>query len=85
LAKAYIAKAVRHGAGKVAVQAMEDFFTEMSTRMRALERMQTAAESSHLQALTTFAERAYRRPLTAAERQGVIVSITPCGSKMARA
>ena len=40
--------------------------------MRNLEKQHTAAEPKHLAALARFAERAYRRPLTAAERADLL-------------
>jgi hypothetical protein len=44
----------------------------MSADIRQVERDRLAAEPSHLQALLTFAERAYRRPLTRAERDDLL-------------
>ena len=43
----------------------------MSSEIRRVERSRLAAEPSHLEALARFAERAYRRPLTAFERDGL--------------
>ena len=40
----YIAKAVRKGASKAAVQAIEDYFKEMSDRQRRCEQLNVAAE-----------------------------------------
>ena len=72
LAKAYLAKARKKGASAEAVQAIEDYFTRMSADIRKVERDRLAAEPSHLRSLVQFAERAYRRPLSAAERDGLI-------------
>jgi mono/diheme cytochrome c family protein len=72
LAKAYIAKARRFGAGDEALGAIETYFTNISADIRRVERERLAAEPSHLDALLKFTERAYRRPLAAAERDEVL-------------
>jgi uncharacterized protein DUF1592/uncharacterized protein DUF1588/uncharacterized protein DUF1587/uncharacterized protein DUF1595/uncharacterized protein DUF1585/cytochrome c len=72
LAKAYLAKARKNGAGGEAETAIASYFTNMITEIRAVERARQAAEPSHLAALTAFAERAYRRPLTPTERDDLL-------------
>jgi hypothetical protein len=72
LAKAYLAKARKQGASGEALQAIETYFAGMAADMREVERARRAAEPSHLEALVRFAERAYRRPLSASERHGVL-------------
>jgi hypothetical protein len=72
LARAYLAKARRTGAGREALAAIETYFADIAAEMRRVERARLAAEPSHLQALLRFAERAYRRPLTAAERDDLL-------------
>jgi mono/diheme cytochrome c family protein len=72
LAKAYLAKARTKGAGAEALKAIETYFARMSAAIREVERDRLAAEPSHLAALVKFAERAYRRPLTAAERDDLL-------------
>ncbi len=72
LAKAYLAKARKRGASDEAEKAIASYFTSMEAEIRAIERARQAAEPSHLAALTAFAERAYRRPLTAAERDDLL-------------
>jgi hypothetical protein len=72
LAKVYLAKARANGAGDLALQAIESYFARMSAEIRRVERARLAAEPSHLQALLQFAERAYRRPLSAAERDDLL-------------
>jgi hypothetical protein len=72
LAKIYLAKARKRGASEEALKAIETYFTGMSAEIRAVERDRLAAEASHLKAITQFAERAYRRPLTAAERDDLL-------------
>jgi hypothetical protein len=72
LAKAYLAKARVRGASAEALKAIETYFTGMSTEIRQVERDRRAAEASHLEALAEFAERAYRRPLSTAERDDLL-------------
>jgi hypothetical protein len=72
LAKAYLAKARKKGAGGEALKAIETYFASMSADIRRVERARLAAEPSHLKALAKFTERAYRRPLSRAEKEGVL-------------
>ncbi len=69
LTQAYLAKARKLGAGGDAIKAIESYFAGMSAEIRNIERAPLAAEPSHLETLVPFTERAYRRPLMAAERQ----------------
>jgi mono/diheme cytochrome c family protein len=71
LEEVYVGKADRLGAGEVAQQAMHDFFAEFSRRVRWLDKTRVNAEPTHLRELEKFAERAYRRPLSEAQRQGI--------------
>jgi hypothetical protein len=72
LREAYLGKAREIGAQKLALDAIDTFFTNMSADIRWVERSRKAAEPSHLEALVTFAQRAYRRPLSAAEREELL-------------
>jgi len=72
LAEAYLAKARRKGGSGAAIQAIEDYFNNISADIRELERARSAAEPKHLQALLAFAERAYRRPLSQEERDDLL-------------
>src|SRR5579884_2044159 len=72
LAKAYLAKACKHGASGEAEKAITYYITSMAAEIRAVERARQAAEPSHLAALTAFAERAYRRPMVPAERDDLL-------------
>ena len=72
LAKAYLAKAHDRGAGDEAVKAIETYFTGIGAEIRQVERARLAAEPSHLDALLKFAQRAYRRPLSKAERDDML-------------
>jgi hypothetical protein len=72
LAELYLAKARRHKASAQALEAIRVYFAGMSADIRRVERARLAAEPSHLQALVKFAERAYRRPLSRAERDDLL-------------
>jgi hypothetical protein len=72
LRAAYVAKARRAGASAQALQAIEMYFATLSTQIHQVEQARRAAEPSHLAALQTFAARAYRRPLSATERDGLM-------------
>jgi mono/diheme cytochrome c family protein len=72
LEEAYLAKARRLKASDEALKAIGAYFTRMSAAIRGVERARLAAERSHLEALVKFAERAYRRPLSAAERDDLL-------------
>ncbi len=71
LAEAYLAKA-RDVTNDVALGVVRDYFDRMNANVRALEESRTAAEPSHIDALLTFAARAYRRPLTSAESDDLV-------------
>jgi hypothetical protein len=77
LAEGYIAKARRVGGEgpaieAPAIEAIEEYFKNISADIRWVETTRLAAESSHLEALQVFAERAYRRPLSPAERDDLL-------------
>ncbi len=71
LEELYMAKAVKAGAGDTAKGAITAYFRTMNETFRAIEKARKAAEPNHLLALHQFAERAYRRPLTTAEKEGL--------------
>lgn len=71
LLDAYLAKAERVGAGAVAVGAVRDYFQSMGDTFRWLETAHADCVPHHLAALRAFAEKAYRRPLTPGERDGL--------------
>jgi hypothetical protein len=56
---------------EIAAAWMPVHFDGIDRTLRSLEKMRAAAEPVQLAALATFAERAYRRPLSAAERDGL--------------
>jgi mono/diheme cytochrome c family protein len=71
LADVYLAKA-RTLTNDVALGVVSDYFDRMNGNVRALEREKAAAEPTHLDALRTFAQRAYRRPLTKDESDDLV-------------
>ncbi|HEY7311823.1 MAG TPA: DUF1592 domain-containing protein [Gemmataceae bacterium] len=72
LEKAYLNRACKMGASREALEAIETYFADISAEIRRIERARLAAEPSHLEALVRFTERAYRRPLSKAERDDVL-------------
>ncbi len=56
----------------VAIEAVEDFFDTANEGIRWVQQARRDAEPSHLQSLLDFAARAYRRPLSAADRDDVL-------------
>jgi len=73
LGEAYLAKARKNGADNAEIEAIEDYFKTISIEIRRVEQAQRAAEPKHLETLQTFAERAYRRPLSQAERDDLLL------------
>jgi hypothetical protein len=72
LATLHLAKARKKGASAEALEAIESYYVNIGADIRHVERDRLAAEPSHLAALVKFTERAYRRPLTSAERDDVL-------------
>ncbi|MDP9171340.1 MAG: DUF1592 domain-containing protein [Acidobacteriota bacterium] len=56
----------------IAAAWMPNHFDRIDSTLRSLERMRVEAEPVQLEALVKFAGRAYRRPLTKAEREGLV-------------
>lgn len=71
LSELYLAKAKAKGVSAVGLTAIKEYFDTISVQIRRVEVGRKAAEPSHVRALQAFTERAYRRPLTSAERDGV--------------
>ena len=63
---------VAKGGSEVAIQAVKDFFNTASESIRWVKQARRDAEPGHLQALYDFAARAYRRPLTPADRADLL-------------
>ena len=57
----------------VATAWMPNHFDRIDSTLRSLEKMRVAAEPVQVEALVEFAARAYRRPLTKTERDGLVV------------
>jgi hypothetical protein len=72
LADAYVAKARKLNLNEKALQAVQDYFVEINANIRALEQARLAAEPAQLDSLVAFAGRAFRRPLSRAERDDII-------------
>src|SRR5205085_11654672 len=68
----YIALAKAAG-NPIAAEWMPHHFDGINATLRSLEKMRAEAEPVQLDALAKFAARAYRRPLTPAERDGLVV------------
>jgi hypothetical protein len=69
----YVAKALADKKNDpAAAEAMRQEFKRIDDTLRHVERERKASEPKHLAALVTFAERAYRRPLTAAEKTSLL-------------
>jgi hypothetical protein len=70
---AYLAKAAASPINDpVAQEAILDQFTRINNTLRNLEKEHRESEPKHLDVLMKFAARAYRRPLTQAERQDLL-------------
>jgi hypothetical protein len=72
LEELYLAKARKQKATDEAIAAIQSYFINISAEIRWIETARLKAEPSHLESLLKFAERAYRRPLTPAEREGLL-------------
>jgi hypothetical protein len=72
LEEAHLAKARKIGASEEALEAIATYYANISASIRWVEQARPAAEPSHLEALLKFAERAFRRPLSGAEKDGVL-------------
>ena len=69
LREAYLAKARKiSGVTDEALEAIATYFRNIAAEIRQVEDLRLAAEPSHLDTLTKFAARAWRRPLTPAEQ-----------------
>ena len=71
VASAYLAKATA-SKNPTAIQAVRDFFQSVNEGIRWVERARLEAEPVQLASLESFAARAYRRPLSDAERMDLL-------------
>ncbi len=72
LGEIYLAKAVKNNAAAPAQKAIVEHFEIVAATNLQHDRERAAAEASHLVQLQDFALRAYRRPLTAVEREKLL-------------
>jgi hypothetical protein len=72
LAEVYLEKVRRNNPSDRHVRAVIDHFKNSEANIRWVEEARLAAEPSHLSALQTFAEQAYRRPLSKKERDELV-------------
>jgi hypothetical protein len=73
LRDAYVAKALAKPSNDpIAPVAIRDHFDHINATLRSLEKQHKEAQPKHLDALLRFAARAYRRPLTSAERDDLL-------------
>jgi mono/diheme cytochrome c family protein len=72
LGDVYLTKLKNLGLSDQVQQIAQDYFVTMNGNIRALEQAQKAAEPSQLKALVDFAQRAFRRPLSNAERDDML-------------
>jgi hypothetical protein len=73
LAETYLTRARATG-NDTAVNAIEEHFNAVNASIRWVEQARIDAQPTHLQALQEFAARAYRRPLSEAERADLLTS-----------
>ena len=71
LGEVYRAKAARSKASDEALGAIDVFFVEIDDQIRRVEADRLAAEPIHVRGLQDLAQRAFRRPLSAEERDGI--------------
>jgi hypothetical protein len=71
LAELYFAKAQKLGANETALAAVKEHFERVIKNVNRVETMARDAEPKHVEALLQYAERAFRRPLRADERDGL--------------
>jgi len=71
LREAYLKRA-EPSKNPIADQAIKDHFEWVNNTLRRVEKMRTDAEPLHLEALVKFAAKAYRRPISKAERDDLL-------------
>jgi hypothetical protein len=67
----YVKHTLKQSRDDTATQAVKDHFKISEANIRRVEAARAAAEPKHVAALQAFAEKAYRRKLTPAEKDGV--------------
>ena len=84
LKEEYIGKA-KASDNPIAEMAIKDHFQRVNATIRAVEASRPKGEPLHLQGLLKFAARAYRRPLSKAEREDILAYYTTLRTKNALA
>jgi hypothetical protein len=69
--QAYVKRAREINNSPEVIEAVETYFAEMSQDFRWIESVQATAEARHIEALVTFAQNAWRRPLTNEEKNEI--------------
>jgi len=72
LAEVYLAKARRLGTAEHVLAAMQDHFDRTLANLRRIDRLRAESEPRQREGVLDFARRAWRRPLSAAERSSLI-------------
>ncbi len=72
LGEVYLDKAKRGGAEPIHERAITEFFRNINAQIRWVQQARLTAEPLHLEAILSLAERAYRRPLSLAEKDEII-------------
>jgi hypothetical protein len=72
LAELYFAKAKRIGASELALAAITEHFERAWAEISRIEKLARDSEPKHLEALVSFAQKAYRHPLAPAERDNLL-------------
>jgi len=72
LGDVYLTKVKSFNLGGTVNQQVQNYFVDMNANIRSLEQQQKAAEFSHLQSLLDFTARAFRRPLSQAEKDDLL-------------
>ena len=72
LSQVYLSKAQRIGAEPTNLKAVEDYFDRINDRIRWLESVEEDSEKIHLEYLVSFAQKAYRRPISHTEKNQIL-------------
>ena len=72
LTTVYLEKAETNGGGRTELDAIRHYFREINEQIRWVEQARVKAEPTHVEAVLEFASRAFRRQLTAAERDDLV-------------
>lgn len=68
LSEVYLQKAIDSGGQGIGLDAVREFFAEINSQIRSVEKSRSEAQQGHIDAVVDFAASAYRRPLTSIEQ-----------------